>query len=35
MPFAPLIVAAIMYFVMTFTLSKLVGKVERGMRASD
>jgi polar amino acid transport system permease protein len=35
MPFAPLIVAAIMYFVMTFILSKLVGKVERGMRASD
>lgn len=31
-PFSPLIVAALMYFVMTFTLSKLLGIVERRMK---
>ncbi|WP_133628420.1 amino acid ABC transporter permease [Fonticella tunisiensis] len=35
MPFAPLIVAAFIYFVLTFTLSKVVGRVERRMRAGD
>jgi arginine/lysine/histidine transport system permease protein len=34
-PFAPLVVAAIVYFIMTFTLSKLLGIAERRMRASD
>lgn len=34
-PFEPLIVAAIMYFVMTFTLSKLMGIVERRLKVSD
>lgn len=34
-PFGPLIVAALMYFVITFTLSKILGKVERRMRAGD
>ncbi len=34
-PFAPLAIAALMYFVMTFTLSKLVGKFERRLKASD
>jgi arginine/lysine/histidine transport system permease protein len=34
-PFEPLIVAAIMYFVLTFTLSKLLGLVERRMKARD
>ena len=34
-PFEPLIVVAVMYFIMTFTLSKVLGKVERGMRARD
>lgn len=34
-PFEPLIIAALMYFVMTFTLSKLMGAVERRMRAGD
>lgn len=34
-PFEPLIVVAVIYFAMTFTLSKIMGKVERGMRASD
>jgi His/Glu/Gln/Arg/opine family amino acid ABC transporter permease subunit len=34
-PFEPLIVAALMYFVMTFTLSKLMGIAERRMRAGD
>lgn len=32
---APLLVAALMYFVMTFTLSKFLGVAERRMRASD
>lgn len=34
-PFEPLIVAAIIYFIMTFTLSRLVGRVERSLRTSD
>lgn len=34
-PFAPLIVAAIVYFLMTFTLSKFVGAFERRMKTSD
>lgn len=34
-PFEPLIVAAIMYFLMTFTLSKIVGTFERRMKTSD
>lgn len=34
-PFEPLIVAALIYFVITFTLSKLLGVAERRMRKSD
>ncbi len=34
-PFEPLIVAALIYFVLTFTLSNLLGIAERRMRASD
>lgn len=34
-PFEPLLVAAFIYFIMTFTLSKLLGGVERRMKASD
>ncbi|EPS46696.1 His/Glu/Gln/Arg/opine ABC transporter permease [Clostridium botulinum A1 str. CFSAN002368] len=34
-PFEPLLVAAVMYFIMTFTLSKLLGVAERRMRVSD
>ncbi len=34
-PFEPLLVAAIIYFVMTFTLSKLLGIVERRLKVSD
>lgn len=34
-PFAPLIIAAVIYFTITFTLSKLVGKLERRLSASD
>lgn len=34
-PFEPLIVAAIMYFILTFSLSKLVGAFERRMKTSD
>ncbi|MTK13302.1 MAG: amino acid ABC transporter permease [Clostridiaceae bacterium] len=34
-PFEPLIVAAIMYFLMTFTLSKIIGTFERRMKTSD
>ncbi|EPY2306258.1 amino acid ABC transporter permease [Clostridium sporogenes] len=34
-PFEPLLVAALMYFIMTFTLSKLLGVAERRMRVSD
>lgn len=33
--FEPLIVAAIMYFIMTFTLSKLMGRFERRLKTSD
>jgi arginine/lysine/histidine transport system permease protein len=35
MPFEPLIVAAVIYFVLTFSLSKLLGVAERRMKASD
>lgn len=34
-PFEPLIVAAVMYFILTFSLSKLVGAFERRMKTSD
>lgn len=34
-PFAPLVVAAAIYFVITFTLSKLLGILERRLRAGD
>lgn len=34
-PFEPLIIAAIMYFMMTFTLSKALGLVERRLKTSD
>ncbi len=34
-PFEPLIVAALLYFVMTFTLSKVLGVAERRMKVSD
>ena len=34
-PFEPLIFAALIYFVLTFTLSKCLGVVERRMKASD
>lgn len=34
-PFEPLIIAALLYFVMTFTLSKALGVVERRMKVSD
>lgn len=33
--FEPLIIAALMYFVMTFTLSKLMGKFERRLKKRD
>lgn len=33
--FEPLIIAALIYFILTFTLSKFMGKVERGMRVGD
>lgn len=33
--FEPLIIAAFMYFVMTYTLSKFMGKVERRLKTSD
>jgi polar amino acid transport system permease protein len=35
LPFEPLIAAAVIYFVVTFTLSKFLGIVERRMRVSD
>ncbi len=35
LPFEPLIIAALMYFMMTFPLSKLMGKLEKRMRAGD
>ncbi|MTI49941.1 amino acid ABC transporter permease [Sporosalibacterium faouarense] len=34
-PFEPLIIAAIIYFIMTFTLSKLLGVAERRMSQGD
>lgn len=34
-PFEPLITAAIIYFILTFTLSKFVGIFERRMKVSD
>ena len=34
-PFTPLIVAAAIYFIITFTLSKLLGLLERRLRAGD
>lgn len=34
-PFEPLITAAIIYFVLTFTLSKVIGVAERRMAVSD
>ncbi len=34
-PFIPLVYVTIIYFVITFTLSKLLGMVERRMRAGD
>jgi len=34
-PFEPLIIAAVMYFILTFSLSKLVGTFERRMKTSD
>ncbi len=34
-PFSPLVVAAAIYFVITFTLSKLMGILERRLRAGD
>lgn len=33
-PFEPLLVAALLYFMVTFPLSKLLGRIERRMRAS-
>lgn len=34
-PFEPLIAAAVVYFILTFTLSRLVGIIERRMTVSD
>ena len=34
-PFEPLIIAALIYFIMTFTLSKVLGILERKMKAYD
>ena len=34
-PFTPLIIAAIMYFVLTFTLSRGMSLIEGRMKASD
>lgn len=34
-PFEPLIIIAILYFTITFTLSKLLGRVERRLKKSD
>lgn len=34
-PFEPLIIVALIYFIITFTLSKLVGLLERRLRAGD
>ena len=35
LPFEPLIVAAIIYFILTFTLSKLLSIIEGRMKVSD
>jgi len=35
LPFEPLIVAAVIYFLLTFSLSKLLGNIERRMKAND
>lgn len=35
LPFEPLIIAAIMYFIMTFSLSKVIGTFERRLKVSD
>ncbi|MEW9122774.1 MAG: amino acid ABC transporter permease [Thermotaleaceae bacterium] len=34
-PFMPLVIAAVIYFVITFTLSKVIGALERRLRAGD
>ncbi len=34
-PFLPYVVASLFYFVVTFTLSKFLGKIERGMKVYD
>ncbi|QNU68002.1 amino acid ABC transporter permease [Ruminiclostridium herbifermentans] len=34
-PFAPLIVVAVIYFILTFTLTRVLGFAERRMRTSD
>jgi polar amino acid transport system permease protein len=34
-PFSPLLVACLIYFTLTFTLSKLMGRLERRMKVSD
>jgi polar amino acid transport system permease protein len=34
-PFEPLIVVAVIYFILTFTLTRILGFAERRMRASD
>lgn len=34
-PFEPLLVAAVIYFILTYSLSKLVGRVERRLKISD
>lgn len=34
-PFEPLLIVAILYFIMTFTVSKLLGILERKLRESD
>jgi amino acid ABC transporter membrane protein, PAAT family (TC 3.A.1.3.-) len=34
-PFIPLVYAALIYFIMTFTLSKAMGKIEGSMKKSD
>lgn len=34
-PFMPLVIAGVIYFIITFTLSKILGKLERRLAASD
>jgi polar amino acid transport system permease protein len=34
-PFEPLLSVALLYFILTFTLSKLMGRIERRMKKSD